>query len=84
MPPVMRSMKTLLIGLTIIASLVACASIDPPDTKARAWDDNDYVTGSNLPRRKTSFPGEANSMSREDAEEMMRSRPAPIMPGGMK
>ena len=68
-------------AVIILSSLVACASVDNKDAKPQIRDDNEYVTGSNLPRRKTSLPSEASTMSDQAAEEMRRVRPGPIPMG---
>jgi hypothetical protein len=75
--------KTILI-VTILSSLSACASVDNKDGKPQLRDDKEDVTGSNLPRRKTSMPSEASTLSDRAVEEMQRIRPAPsaTMPGG--
>jgi len=49
--------------------------------KPQIRDDNEYVTGSNLPRRKTSLPTEASTVSEQAAEELRRIRPGPIPMG---
>jgi hypothetical protein len=66
-------MKT--IYLLLILSLGACAEVG--ERPARPMSD-DYQTGTNLPRRNS----EATSLTREQIDEMQRSRPAPMGPGG--
>jgi len=73
--------KTILSGMIILSSLVACAGADNEDGKPRLRDDNEYVTGSNLPRHKTSMPSEASTLSDQAVEEMQRIRPGPIPMG---
>ena len=75
-------MKKALLGLTFLSSLAACASVDNMDTTRRVLDEDDFVTGSNLPRRKSSLPSEAGSMSKDAAEDMMRTRPMLPPSGG--
>ncbi len=65
----------------ILCSLAACASVDNEDGKPQVKDDLEYVTGSNIPRRKTSMPSEASTLSDQAAEEMRRIRPGPIPAG---
>jgi len=76
--------KTILSGTIIVSSLVACAGADNEDGKPRLRDDNEYVTGSNLPRRKTSMPSEASTLSDQAVEEMQRTRPGPIPMGSAR
>ncbi len=73
--------KTILSGMIILSSLVACASVDNKDGKPQFRDDKQYVTGSNLPRRTTSMPSEASTLSDQAVEEMQRIRPGPIPMG---
>jgi hypothetical protein len=54
----------------ILCSLAACASVDHKEGKPQVRDDLEYVTGSNIPRRNTSMPGEARTVSDRTAEEM--------------
>jgi len=72
---------TILSMMIVLSSLVACASADDKDGKPRLRDDNEYVTGSNLPRRKTSMPGETSTLSDQAVEEMQRIRPGPAPMG---
>jgi hypothetical protein len=74
-------LKSAIVAVIILSSLAACASVDNKDGKRQLRDDNEYVTGSNLPRRKTSLPSEASTMSDQAAEEMRRVRPGPIPMG---
>jgi len=74
-------MRKTILSVTILSSLVACASADNKDAKPQIRDDNEYVTGSNLPRRKTSLPTEASTVSEQAAEELRRIRPGPIPMG---
>jgi len=68
-------------AVIILSSLGACASADNKGAKPQIRDDNEYVTGSNLPRRKTSLPTEASAVSEQAAEELRRVRPGPIPMG---
>ena len=72
-------MKTILVALCAASLLVSCA--DPAAPPARVYDDGDYVTGSNLPRRSR-MPPEAQTVSREVVEDWQRSRTAPKPIGG--
>ena len=74
-------LKPAIVAVIICCSLAACASIDNTDAKPQLKDDNEYVTGSNLPRRKTSLPTEASTVSEQAAEELRRIRPGPIPMG---
>jgi len=76
--------KKLILGLAVLSSLAACASVDDKDWKPLARDDSEYVTGSNLPRRKTSLPSEAATLSDQAAEELRRVRPGPVPPGASR
>lgn len=69
-------MRTLAI---LLLCLAACAPIDP-NQASRVKGDDDYVTGSNLPRRDRS---EVQVMSKEQMEDLQRARPGPMPPGGM-
>ena len=64
----------------ILCSLAACASVDNKDGKPQVMDDLEYVTGSNIPRRKTSMPSEVRTISAEDLQRTGLSAPQP-MPG---
>ena len=68
-------------AVIIVSSLAACGSVNNKDGKPQLRDDKEYVTGSNLPRRNTSMPREASTMSDQAAEEMRRVRPGPIPMG---
>jgi hypothetical protein len=71
-----HEMRALLI---LALSLAACAPIDP-NQPSRVKGDDDYVTGSNLPRR--AGPSDASVMTKEQMEDLMRSRPGPMPAGG--
>ena len=71
-------MKNLILTAIAISSLAACA--DPGTTTTR-YNENEYVTGSNLPRRG-SMPPEARTVSKETIEDWQRTRPGQ-MPTGM-
>jgi hypothetical protein len=73
-------MKTIL-SVVIFFSLAACASVDEHDSTPRVKDDNDYVTGSHLPRRKGSAPSEAQTLSTQQVEDLQRVRPGPMPTG---
>jgi hypothetical protein len=70
-------MKTLLLAAILVSSLAGCA--EPGQTSNRHNDD-DYVTGSNLPRRG-STPPEAQTVSKETIEDWQRGRAGPKGPG---
>ena len=76
-----RGLKRAILSVIVLCSLAACASAEDKDWKSQVRDDSEYVTGSNLPRRKTSLPGEAGTLSDQAIEEMQRIRPAPPAPG---
>ena len=61
--------------------LSTCASIDSKDAKPQLRDDNEYVTGSNIPKRKTSMPSEVRTISGEDVQIMTLPAPQPLHPG---
>ena len=71
-------------AVIILSSLGACASADNKGAKPQIRDDNEYVTGSNLPRHKTSLPTEATTLSDQAAEELRRIRPGPAPPGASR
>jgi hypothetical protein len=73
--------RTILSVMIILPLLVACAGVDDKDGKPQLKDDKEYVTGSNLPRRKTSLPSEASTQSDQAVEEMRRIRPGPVPMG---
>jgi hypothetical protein len=77
------SLKRAILGVIVLCSLAACASVDK-DWKPLVRDDSEYVTGSNLPRRKTSLPSEATTLSDQAVEEMQRIRPALPAPGASR
>ena len=70
-------MRTAMLAALVLTSLTACTT--DPGYAPQIRDDNDYVTGSNLPRR--SHSSDANVMSKEQVEDLMRSRPGPKGPG---
>jgi hypothetical protein len=70
--------------VTILSALAGCASVDNKDWKPLVRDDSEYVTGSNLPKRKTSLPSEAATLSDQAAEELRRIRPGPVPPGASR
>jgi hypothetical protein len=73
-------MKSVVLAITFVSILGACAEPGPP---ASRYDEHDYVTGSNLPRRGSSMPPEAQTVSKEQVEEWQRARPAPMPTGTM-
>ena len=70
-------MKKLALALVVGTLLAACADSGP----ARRYDDNDYVTGSNLPRRG-SMPTEVQSVGKDTVDDWQRVRPGARGPGG--
>ena len=71
-------MKKILVALSAISALGACADPSaPPAPPARVYDDGNYITGSNLPRRGSTRPPEAQTVSREALEEWQRARTGP-------
>jgi hypothetical protein len=72
-------MKKLWLVVIFVSSLGACAANPGP---AGRYDDNDYVTGSNLPRRGGTMPTEAQGVSKDTLDDWQRVRPAPRGPGG--
>ena len=72
-------MYKVLLALSAVLALAACA--DPSAPPTRVYDDDDYVTGSNLPRRGSTMPPEAQTVSREAVEDWQRMR-APGKPMG--
>jgi hypothetical protein len=63
-------LKPAIVAAIILSSLVACASVDNKDGKPQVRVDREYVTGSNIPKRNTSVPGEVSTISDKAAEEM--------------
>jgi outer membrane receptor for ferrienterochelin and colicin len=74
-------MKPAIVMVVICCSLAACASIDNTAAKPQLRDDNEYVTGSNIPRRNTSMPSEVRTISAEELQRSELKAPQP-MPGG--
>ena len=68
-------MRNAFFAVVILCPLAACTSPDSGAARVRSSDD--YVTGSNLPRRSS----EVQVMSKEQAEDLQR-RPGPV-PTGM-
>ena len=68
-------MKKILVALSAVSALGACA--DPSAPPARIYDDGNYVTGSHLPRRGSTMPPEAQTVSREALEDWHRQRAGP-------
>jgi hypothetical protein len=69
-------MKILILSVVVVSSLAACAEPGPTSNR---HNEDDYVTGSNLPRRG-SMPPEAQTVSKETIEDLQRTRAGP-MPG---
>lgn len=67
-------MTRMRLAMVLLVCATACAPIDP-NQPGRVKGDDDYVTGSNLPRR--SIPPEVGVMSTEQTQELMRARPGP-------
>jgi hypothetical protein len=74
-------LKPAIVATIILSSLVACASVDNKDAKPQLRDDNEYVTGSNIPKRKTSMPSEVRTISGEELQRSGLPAPQP-MPSG--
>jgi hypothetical protein len=70
-------MKKLLLSAIVLSSLAACAE---PGPSSNRHNEDDYVTGSNLPRRG-SMPPEARTVSKETIEDWQRARPGAKAPG---
>ena len=79
-------MKKTILGMTIVFSLGACASVDDknlkPQVRDQVRDDSEYVTGSHLPRRKNAPPSEVNTLSSQQVEDLQRNRTGPKPMGG--
>jgi len=73
-------LKRAILSVALLSSLAACAGVDDKDWKPLVRDDSD-VTGSHLPRHKTSLPSEAATLSDQAAEELLRVRPGLPAPG---
>ena len=69
-------MRKLCLAVILVCSLAACSDTGP----ARRYNDDDYVTGSNLPRRG-SMPSEAQTVSKETVDDWQRVRPGQKAPG---
>jgi hypothetical protein len=74
-------MKNAILCVIILPPLVACASVDNKDAKPQLRNDNEYVTGSNIPKRKTSMPSEVRTISGEELQRSGLPAPQP-MPSG--
>lgn len=77
----MRDLIACCAALAVFASLCGCAAApaDPSEKKQVVVQENDYGTGSNIPRRKSSAAN-VTTMTTEQAEEIRRSlqmRPPP-------
>jgi hypothetical protein len=62
--------NAVLVGF-VLTSLAACTSVDP-NAPSQVRNDNEYTTGSNIPRR--SHSGNVQVMTKEQAEELMRAK----------
>jgi hypothetical protein len=67
-------MRNAVCAAFLLTSLAACTGVEPASTTK---GDNEYMTGSNIPRR--SPPSDVQLMSKEQAEEVMRTRAGPAM-----
>jgi hypothetical protein len=74
-------MKGEILIVAVLCSLPGCASIEDKDWKPQVRNDDDFVTGSHLPRRKADAPREVTIMSKEQLEDLQRPRPGPIPTG---
>jgi hypothetical protein len=76
-------MKNVIFTVPIVCLLAACAGTDGPNQpRPRVWNDSDYVTGSNLPRRDKSMPADAQTISKQQIEEWQLPKPGPMPSGG--
>jgi hypothetical protein len=73
-------MKGEILIVAVLCSLPGCASIEDKDGRPQVRNDNDFVTGSHLPRRRADTR-DVTIMSKEQLEDLQRSRPGPIAPG---
>jgi hypothetical protein len=71
-------MRNAVCAALLLTSLAACTGVEPASTPK---GDNEYMTGSNIPRRAP--PSDVQVMSKEQAEEVMRTRAGPAMGRGM-
>ncbi len=71
-------MRNAVCAACLLTSLAACTSVEPASTTK---GDNEYMTGSNIPRR--SPPSDVQVVTKEQAEEVMRTRASPSMGRGM-
>jgi len=69
-------MKKTIAALIVLFALGACA--DDPNRPNRMRSDDEYMTGSNLPRRQT----DATTIRREQVEDLQRARPGMKGSGG--
>jgi len=76
-------MKKLAFAVSVGSLLGACAGAEDPNRVARPWNDSDYVTGSNLPRRDRSMPSDVETVSKPTLEQWQLPKPGnKSMPGG--
>ena len=73
-------MRNAILAFALLCGLAACAEPGPP---ASRYDEHDYVTGSNLPRRGSTMPPDAQTVSQQQVEEWQRARPVPPRGGAM-
>jgi len=71
-------LKPAIVAGIICCSLAACASMNNKDAKPQLRDDNEYVTGSNIPKRNTSMPNEVRTISGEELQRSGLPAPQPI------
>ena len=64
-------MKNAVLAGFVLTSLAACTSADP-GAPSQVRNDNEYTTGSNIPRR--SHSSNVQVMTKEQAEELLRAR----------
>jgi len=73
-------MRNMVLICASAALLAACAE---PGPSASRYGDNDYVTGSNLPRRGSTMPPDTQTVRKETLEDWQRPRPGPMPTGSM-
>ena len=73
-------MRNAILAFALLCVLGACAEPGPP---ASRYDEHDYVTGSNLPRRGSTMPPDVQTVSKEQVEEWQRARPGPKPSGAV-
>jgi hypothetical protein len=73
-------MRNAILAIALLCVLGACAEPGPP---ASRYDEHDYVTGSNLPRRGSTMPPDTQTVRKETLEDWQRARPGPMPTGSM-